>query len=64
MLRYMAVHPALVTFYYITQNELHCGTYIEHILLHNRMKDDGDTKIEEDSGTVFPSVMIQSHFSV
>ncbi len=30
----------------------------------HRVKNDGDTKIEEDSGTVFPSIMIQSHLSI
>lgn len=37
--------------------------FIQKILLHHCMEDDGDEEIEEDGGTVLPSIMVQRHLS-
>ncbi len=39
-------------------------TYIQKILLHHCMEDDGDEEIEEDGGTVLPSIMVKCHLSL
>ena len=40
------------------------GAYIQKILMHYCMEDDGDEEIEEDGSGVFPSVMVQRHLSL
>lgn len=40
------------------------GAYIQKILLNYSMEDDSDEEIEEDGGTVLPSIMIRSHLSL
>lgn len=37
----------------------HKNTYIQKILLHYCMEDDCDKEIEEDGGTVFPSILVK-----
>lgn len=39
-------------------------TYIQEILLHHCVEDDGDEEIEDDGGTVLPSVMVKCHLSL
>lgn len=39
-------------------------TYIKEILLHHCVEDEGDEEIEDDCGTVLPSVMVKCHISL
>ena len=37
--------------------------YVQEILLHHRMEDDGDKEVEDDGGAVLPAVVVKRHLS-
>lgn len=39
-------------------------SYIQKILLHDGVEDDGDEEIEDDGGAVFPSIVVKRHLSI